>query len=313
MKPTMLTLFAGGGLADEGLRGLVKPVGAVEYDAEIAGQFLTAHDLQPLVEDVANVDFSWFTGVDYIHASPVCKNFSKVKSLRMVKETGSVKAGTAIDMHTARGVVRAIETCQPKIFSLENAKEYADSPPLKLIRAALERNGYEGDDGIYQAADYGTPSLRERYLLRAWKKGLPNPATPQQQPRVGWYSVVKDLVPEFTPSALAPWQLQRLPKNLKSLPIMVMGGSGFKGSIPFSYADQPAPTIKATPNEGLPRIVMPDGSVLKMNYRSLARVMGVPDLYPLPTKAALAQTILGNGVPPPLALAVFGPLVEGLS
>ncbi|MBM4345863.1 MAG: DNA cytosine methyltransferase [Deltaproteobacteria bacterium] len=58
---------------------------------------------------------------------------------------------------------------------------------------------------------------------------------------------------------------------------------------------------------------MPDGTVKKLGPRAIARLQGLPDTYPLPDRTATARVIIGNGVPPPLAKAVFGPMLEAIA
>src|SRR5690606_16482264 len=115
-------------------------------------------------------------------------------------------------------------------------------------------------------------------------------------------------------AGLAPWQQQRLTARGVNFerperPMIVMGGSAGNSTVPFALAGQPAPTIKATSGE-VHRLVLPDGRVKRLNERALARITGLPDDYPLPESDRLARTIIGNGVPPDLTRAVFGPLLR---
>lgn len=42
-RPTFLSFYSGGGLVEAGLRGLVEPIGAVEYDPAIADMYRANH------------------------------------------------------------------------------------------------------------------------------------------------------------------------------------------------------------------------------------------------------------------------------
>jgi site-specific DNA-cytosine methylase len=44
----------------------------------------------------------------------------------------------------------------------------------------------------------------------------------------------------------------------------------------------------------------------------MSRITGLTDDYPLPEDTNLAVKVIGNGVPPALSRAVFGPLLERL-
>ena len=57
------------------------------------------------------------------------------------------------------------------------------------------------------------PQTRRRLILRASRGLLPH--LPASVPRVGWYAAIEDLIPTLPESALAPWQLARLPEELR--------------------------------------------------------------------------------------------------
>lgn len=316
-------LFAGGGLVEVGLRGLVRPVLAVELDREIAEAHDAAFpDCDVLVEDVNAVRWRDFPGpFRYLHASPVCKSYSATKIGRCEVES---------DLCSADGVVAALRAYRPGVFSLENVPEYARSCAWLRIASTLDELGYRYDERVYDAADYGVPSHRLRFMVRAVRYG-PLPPVPKKLPRRGWWSAVSDLVPLLPESEVPDWLRPRFahhgidPGNIDR-PLWVAGGSTNKRTIPHAWGDDPAPTIKATPAEKARILtesvfILPGGEVRRIvdvrgvsprrgdGARVLARLMGVPDDYPLPADPVLASKIVGNGVPPPMARAVYGPLV----
>jgi DNA (cytosine-5)-methyltransferase 1 len=313
-KPRTATMFSGGGLVEVGLRGQVDPVFAVEANADIGAHYKAAHGGHVRIDDVRNVDIGEAGDVDYLHASPVCKNFSAAK---VVTEDGE----QPLDLLTAQATADAIRKTKPRVFTLENVKGYQNSEAMRLVEDALREEGYTFDALVYDAADFGAPTSRKRLLLRAVKGGtLPPPPVPTHgsrgaQPHVDWYGTVADLVddlPDATP--VPPWARERLkargidPDRVEK-PLLVMGGSAGSTTVPHAFAGGAAPTIKATPGE-LHRIILPDGRVKRVTPQVLARLTGLPDDYPLPTNAALATTIIGNGVPPALSKAVFGSLLD---
>jgi site-specific DNA-cytosine methylase len=316
IRPRTVTLFSGGGLVEEGLRGLVDPVAAVEHDPNIASVYEQNHGKHVRVGDVRDVDLADAGPVDYLHASPVCKNFSIAKNID--SESGE----QPIDLATAEATGRAIRTLQPRMFTLENVKGYQGSEAMKVIESALRENGYTFDARVYDAADYGAATHRQRLLLRATREGtLPPPPRPTYgpagmlgvQPYHGWFSTVSDIVNRLPDDTVPPWMRERLvaagvSPDAPGRPVIVMGGSAGR-NVPFAWGDEPAPTIKATPREAH-RIILPDGTVKRVTPEAMARITGLPDSYKLPADKSLATTIIGNGVPPDLARAVFGPLVE---
>lgn len=310
-RPRTVTLFSGGGLVEEGLRGIVDPTFAVENNPDIAGVYRAAHGDHVLVDDVQKADLGAAGDVDYLHASPVCKNFSKAKVVTADGEQ-------PLDIETARATAAAITKTKPKVFTLENVKGYQGSEAMRIVEDALRAEGYTFDARVYDAADYGAPTQRQRLLLRAVKDGPLPPAPAPTTAKTDWYATVADLVEDLPNDVAPPWMRKRLeaaginPDDVKK-PTIVMGGSASRGNVPFAEAGGPAPTIKATPKE-THRILLPGGVVKKVTPQAMARITGLSDSYPLPKDRALATTIIGNGVPPALSKAVFGPLlVEDVS
>ena len=330
--PRTATLFSGGGMVEAGLKGLIDPVFAVEIDPKIARVYKDAYGPHVFVGDVRHAVFPKLGQVDYLHASPVCKNYSTAK-----RRTECAFEDCGLDMETAAATAKAIEVLRPQVFTLENVKRYGGSEALVLIQQTLDRLGYTYDKRVYNAADYGTASHRERLLLRAVKDGpLPEPPAPthgpsRPKPYADWFKALRDEVEGYPDTSIPVWMVERLQAqgvpildqrtHLVERPMIVMGGSGFRGSIPFAYAGGPAPTFKASVGEGLyHRILLPDGKIKRLPPSGISKILGMPKNYPLPAGGALlptgaakvSVTILGNGVPPALSRAVFGPLLVGL-
>jgi DNA (cytosine-5)-methyltransferase 1 len=309
--PRLMTLFSGGGTYEQALKGKVNPVAAVEYDPDIGGHYKSVHGDHIKIDDVRNVDFKNLRGeVDILHASPVCKNYSGAKC---------GKGETPLDIMTAEATARALNDIEPRMFTLENVPQYQSKgkAALKIITDKLDELGYKWDITTYDAAEMGAPSRRDRIMLRASRETLPAPA-PVVSKQSNWLDAVKDLLPTMKKSQLAPWQRKRLAAqgvDIENLdrPLIVGGGSGFKGQIPYAYADEPSFPIKATARElGGDRIVMPDGTTYTLNSRAYARLLGLTDDYPLPNEKRLAKTIVGNGMAPAMTQHVVNPLLEML-
>lgn len=305
-KPRAATLFSGGGLVEEGLRGLIDPVFAVEANPQIGASYKQAHGDHVRIQDVRSVDFEPAKGVEYLHASPVCKNFSVAKTLG---------GEQPLDLETARATAKAIREIEPRVFTLENVEGYTNSEAMQIVKDALADQGYTFDVNTFNAADYGSATSRKRVLLRAVRDGE-LPPLPEKTGPSDWYARVEDIVEGLPDVKLAPFMEERLKRrgiDVENVdrPMIVMGGSKNRNVIPYAYAGGPAPTIKATPKEAH-RIILPGGKVKDVTARVLARITGLPDTYPLPVAKGLGQTIVGNGVPAELTRAVFGPLVEQL-
>lgn len=304
------TYFSGGGLVEEGLKGIIDPVVAVEYDEKISGVYRNNFGQHIVTADVRDVDpkelVKQIDGeVEYFHASPVCKNYSQAKSNH---------AEVELDKETAASTAEFINAIKPKVVTIENVKGYKDSEAMKIITDALDANGYTWDADVYNAADYGGYTNRERLIVRAIRDGK-LPEKPEKMARKsGWYEAVADIIPTLTEkkNGVAPWMDVRLKadgidwRNIDK-PLYVMGSAYADGKVPHAFADELLPTLRTKSGDV---IVMPDGKVYRAMGRVLARVSGVSDDYKMPFSENLSHTIIGNGIPTQLTEHVIAPLLQ---
>ena len=307
--------FSGGGLLEEGLKNYLDPKVAVEFNSKISGVYADNHGRHIVTADVRDVDPAKLVGqldspVEYFHASPVCKNFSRAK-----RESGEVE----LDKETARSTADFIKANHPKVVTIENVKGYRDSEALKIITDELSRQGYDWDMDVYNAADFGGYTSRERLIVRAVRDGElpPKPkAIAKEDRKKGWMEAVSDLIPTLHEkrSGVPEWMDSRLKAegidwhNIDK-PLYVFGQGNNKNSVPHTFADELLPTLRT---KGGDVIIMPDGRVLRAEPRVLARVTGLSDDYHMPITDDLAHTIVGNGIPAQLSQGVIGPLLEGV-
>ena len=305
------TYFSGGGLVEEGLKGIIDPVVAVEYDEKISGVYRNNFGQHIVTADVRDVDpkelVKQIDGeVEYFHASPVCKNYSQAKSNH---------AEVELDKETAASTAEFINAIKPKVVTIENVKGYKDSEAMKIITDALDANGYTWDADVYNAADFGGYTNRERLIVRAVRDGK-LPAKPEKMAhKSGWYEAVADIIPTLTEkkNGVAPWMDIRLKadgidwRNIDK-PLYVMGSAYADGKVPHAFADELLPTLRTKSGDV---IVMPDGKVYRAMGRVLARVSGVSDDYKMPFSENLSHTIIGNGIPTQLTEHVIAPLLTG--
>ena len=304
------TYFSGGGLVEEGLKGIIDPVVAVEYDEKISGVYRNNFGQHIVTADVRDVDpkelVKHIDGeVEYFHASPVCKNYSQAKSNH---------AEVELDKETAASTAEFINAIKPKVVTIENVKGYKDSDAMKTITDALDANGYTWDADVYNAADYGGYTNRERLIVRAVRDGKLPEKPKKMAHKSGWYEAVADIIPTLTEkkNGVAPWMDIRLKadgidwRNIDK-PLYVMGSAYADGKIPHAFADELLPTLRTKSGDV---IVMPDGKVYRAMGRVLARVSGVSDDYKMPFSENLSHTIIGNGIPTQLTEHVIAPLLQ---
>ncbi len=305
------TYFSGGGLVEEGLKGIIDPVVAVEYDEKISGVYRNNFGQHIVTADVRDVDPKELVkqidgDVEYFHASPVCKNYSQAKSNH---------AEVELDKETAASTAEFINAVKPKVVTIENVKGYKDSEAMKIITDALDANGYTWDADVYNAADYGGYTNRERLIVRAVRDGKLPEKPKKMAHKSGWYEAVADIIPTLTEkkNGVANWMDIRLKadgidwRNINK-PLYVMGSAYADGKVPHAFADELLPTLRTKSGDV---IVMPDGKVYRAMGRVLARVSGVSDDYKMPFSENLSHTIIGNGIPTQLTEHVIAPLLTG--
>jgi site-specific DNA-cytosine methylase len=312
-RPRVATWFSGTGTMEAALRGEVESVHAVEFTPAYMQAYNKAHGTAFSTRSVNDIDPQEVRAAkpDLFHASPVCKNFSRAKNVRTVEQT---------DLDSAQSVARVIAGARPPAVTIENDPDYIDTVPYKKITAALDAAGYRWDVGVYDAADYGGVQHRARMLIRAVREGELPPLPEKTQPG-DWYEAIKDLIPGAPDDAFASrgsaenWEIARIRKMVDrgaldgKRPILTMGGSAYAGQANARSAGGPAPVLKSTSRE-VPRILLPDGKVKRVTPRMMARLMGLPDSFSIPSEPRLAKEVLGNGMQAAFTRALIQPLLE---
>lgn len=203
---TFASMFSGFGGADCGAiaAGMI-PTWGIELDPKIAAVANRNLGEHVRVADILDCNPVDFPAVDVLHASPPCPNFSQAK-------TGGGE--TELDIALARKVAAFITTLQPRIFTLENVWGYRNSRSWAIIRETLNVAGYWHDIAHVNAADYGVPQTRKRMIVRAIR-GAWVPMLSEPETWIGWYAAIEDLIDDLPDTEFAPWQLARLPEEIK--------------------------------------------------------------------------------------------------
>ena len=307
----MGSLFSGGGTLEAGLayQMLDKEFG-VEYDGKIASVYADNHGDHIQVGRVEDFDISKYDDIFYLHASPVCHNFSKAK--HGAKEL-------QMDIDSAKATAQHLETAKPQVFTVENAPGYRKSQSLQIITDKLTELGYKWDVDVYNSADYGSATSRNRVILRAVKDGE-LPAKPTKQERTNsWDKVTRDLWETLPKSYLRPSFISAI-ENTKNLPILDANGkvnvnkplliltttSGHM--VTYCWEGEICPTL--TTKCGEAKLVMPDGNIYAVTPEFMGRIQGLPDDYKYPKAKTRAFTIIGNGIPTHLTKAVVGGVLD---
>ena len=306
----MGSLFSGGGTLEAGLvYQMLDKEFAVEYNKKIASTYTDNHGKEHMfVGDVRDFNSKEKQSVFYLHASPVCKNFSPAS------HSGGE---TTLDITTAEATARVLEEQMPQVFTVENVKRYIGSEAYNIITNKLDELGYTWDVEVYKASDYGNATKRERMIIRA-VKSRELPAKPQKASSItSWGEATRDLwETDLIPSNLVKSKIEAI-KNTPKLkgvkltkldkPLMIYDTTKSK-TINFAWADELAPTL--TTKCGDARIIMPDGRVYAPTPKFMGRIQGLPDDYKYPQAKTRAFTIIGNGIPTQLTKAVIGGVLD---
>jgi len=321
--PIAVVLFAGGGGVEAGMvQAGIRPVIAVEFDPskpELSRAIAKTHHrnfheygckiIQQTVQEVARSGFVGFpANPDYLHASPVCANFSQAHTAKAGKGIE-----TANDLTAAIAVAEAIRQLQPRVFTLENVPRYQNSQSFAIILDVLEQERYLVDYSVVNMADFGLPQARRRLVMiasRGFRVALPSGTTP-----CGWYEAIAHLMPTMADSHLLPKQQQALEKFLAGNPPtpLLIERVGGRTESKYKPGHLPCNTILRshfTDHKGCNRskfadIWLPSGTVKSLSIQGAARLQGFPAWYEFPSEAATAGSIIGYSVPPNFATQLF--------
>ena len=324
-------------------RGLVdsghfEPVFAVESDpaaaATYAANFDSSHVFNGQIQDVSDLP-----ATPVVVGGPPCQGFSPLNRGR--------------DSVTSRALwreyVRALTLADPLVFVMENVPELIRTAEYESFVVEASRLGYDVDQRVLNAADFGVPQRRRRVIVIGSRLGAPIWPDPTHcplekvkaeglEPWVSFRQAVKGL--PLAPDGRA-WHRSRRSRpeiTLRYSAVPHDGGNRFQMEeeldrrdlghlVPPCWRrkrsgttdvggrlwwDKPATTIRCEfykPEKG--RYLHPSED-RPITVREAARLMSFPDDFILPedqTQTAIGRQV-GNAVPPILAQALATPLVE---
>jgi DNA (cytosine-5)-methyltransferase 1 len=185
MKPKIVSVFSG--------------VGGIDFGFEKAGfETVYASDIweracdsltvnfpkgEVVCEDIVNIDFKEIKkkhqAIDGLVGGPPCPPFSKSRFYRKEKERGINDEDGYL---TVINYFRAVEELSPKFFFFENVHGFVFKPhksALELVESESERLGYKIFHNVVNAADFGVPQTRQRFICIGIKKSLEDFEYPQ--------------------------------------------------------------------------------------------------------------------------------------
>ncbi|PKE39172.1 DNA cytosine methyltransferase [Macrococcoides caseolyticum] len=177
----VISIFSGGGGIDLGFK-------LAGFDILFASDFnkdatetLKYNKSANLVinEDIRNLDYSEimkFLGsskdaIDVIVGGPPCPAYSKSRFYRKDKK----RALDDENSFTLFEYFRALEEIKPKVFLFENVAGFTFKPHKPALDALIKTAkdlGYNMTYRVLNAADYGVPQMRERFIAVGVRKDL---------------------------------------------------------------------------------------------------------------------------------------------
>jgi DNA (cytosine-5)-methyltransferase 1 len=175
MQHKVLSLFSGCGGLDLGFKKAGYHTVFATDVWDMACKSLEMNHMADTVvcDDVRKLDFVQYKGkIDVVIGGPPCPPYSQTRHYLLGKVGGfeDEKAGFAVPEY-----FRAIKEIQPKIFMFENVdgftfKTYKE--PMAFVQATSEALGYNISYKVVNAANYGVPQTRKRFICIGIKKEL---------------------------------------------------------------------------------------------------------------------------------------------
>lgn len=162
MKPTVVSLFSGGGGLDLGfINAGYEILWAIDNNQNAVNTYKKNIGDHIKCADITKEDIDLIPKADVVIGGPPCQSFS-LAGMRNVED-----ARGQLIWH----YMRIIEKLEPKAFVFENvtgllsAKNSNKEKIVDLLKKAFQDIGYSVEMSILNAADYGVPQKRKRVII----------------------------------------------------------------------------------------------------------------------------------------------------
>ncbi len=272
-------------------------IAAVEIDSDCCTTLrLNRPQWNVLHDDMRLVDGSRWRHVDLFAAGVPCPPFSIAGKQR----------GTDDDRDLFPDAIRLIQQMKPQTVMLENVPGFASArfaAYRDTLRLQLLGMGYESDWRVLQAADFGVPQLRPRFILVALP---PNRMSLFEWPQpISTHTTVGDTLRDLM--AQKGWRgVDQWVANARKIGPTIVGGSKKHGG-PDLGPTRARKQWRALGVDGLgianepPASAFPVDAFPRLTVRMVARLQGFPDSWKFSGKKTAAYRQVGNAFPPPVA------------
>lgn len=183
-RPLAVDLFSGCGGLTSGLKQAgFQVIAAVELD-ELAvktyrGNHRAVRVWRTDIRQLPAVDLLRGLGLkpgrlDLLAGCPPCQGFSSIRTLNGGRRVRDAKNDLLFDF------LRFVRVLRPRAVMLENVPRLAVTRRIRKFGRELDRMGYRWAAAVLDAADYGVPQRRKRFILIASKGRKPSFAAPSE-------------------------------------------------------------------------------------------------------------------------------------
>jgi DNA (cytosine-5)-methyltransferase 1 len=304
---TCIDLFAGAGGTALGMENAgIQHIMLNEYD-KYAAQTLRNNrpNWRVLQDDIRNVDFKPYKGVDIIEGGFPCQSFSY--------------AGKKMGFEDTRGTMfyefaRAVKEAQPRLAIGENVKgllTHDNGRTLETMVQILEDLGYRVKYRVWRSQYFNVPQKRERLVIFALRNDIKNEITfpdendytisikeafencPESSGQE--YSDYKRSIMKLVPPG-GYWRDLPLDLQKEYMKASFGQGGGKTGMARRLSWDEPSLTLTCNPAQKQTERCHPS-ETRPLNVREYARIQTFPDEWEFSGSVSQQYKQIGNAVP----------------
>ena len=178
MKPKIVSIYSGVGGIDLGFEkaGFETVFASDIWERACESLKENFPKTKIVCDNIENIDFKKIRKkhktIDGLIGGPPCPPFSKSRFYRKEKDRGIEDEDGFM---TVSNYFRAVEELDPKFFFFENVHGFIFKPhksALEFVEKESERLGYKIFHNVVNAADYGVPQTRQRFICIGVRKTM---------------------------------------------------------------------------------------------------------------------------------------------
>jgi DNA (cytosine-5)-methyltransferase 1 len=313
---TATDLFAGGGGSSEGLRqaGYRIVVCANHWDLAVETHALNHPEAIHLTANLRETNFRAFPRTHILWASPSCARHTVAARLKPLSIEDEMRAEdpAAVDRATANAVIEATEVHQYEAVIVENVPEFRRWVLYRWWLAGMATLGYQAQEVILNAADFGLPQNRRRLFIVFTRDGSVD-LTP---PAIAPVHAATILDPELGLGDPVTRRLYVTPQIESITERDVTHLVTYRRNARARRADtHPLATVTAGGNHHAIATITTNGPLHRLlTHRECARAQGFPDTYRFagPPGSGAVKKMIGNAVPVAVARFLGGRVAQHL-